>query len=45
MRHLPNMLTEPVMTNMGVIYPDDPFLHDLRSITRKMGTKLIIDQV
>lgn len=38
------VLTEPVMTNCGVIYPDDGFLAELRDLTRRSGTLLIIDE-
>lgn len=38
------VLTEPVMTNCGVICPRDGFLAELRDLTRKMGALLIIDE-
>ena len=38
------ILAEPVMTNMGVIHPDDGFLSNLRALTRRMGALLIIDE-
>jgi glutamate-1-semialdehyde aminotransferase len=38
------VLAEPVMTNIGVIHPDDGFLAGLRALTRRMGTLLIIDE-
>ena len=38
------VLSEPVMTNMGVIMPDDGFLDYLRRLTKATGTLLIIDE-
>jgi glutamate-1-semialdehyde aminotransferase len=38
------ILTEPVMTNIGVIHPDDGFLDGLRALTRQHGALLIIDE-
>lgn len=38
------VLAEPVMTNMGVIMPDDGFLQALRDMTKTTGTLLIIDE-
>lgn len=38
------ILAEPVMTNIGVIHPDDGFLAGLRDLTRRMGALLIIDE-
>lgn len=38
------VMTEPVMTNIGVILPDDGFHDGLRSLTRETGTMLIIDE-
>jgi glutamate-1-semialdehyde aminotransferase len=38
------ILTEPVMTNIGVIHPDDGFLDGLRDLTRRYGALLIIDE-
>lgn len=38
------IVTEPVMTNCGVIYPDDGFLAELRALTRAAGALLIIDE-
>ncbi len=38
------ILTEPVMTNIGVIHPDDGFLDGLRALTRRHGALLIIDE-
>ncbi len=38
------VITEPVMTNLGVIYPADGFLDELRAITRATGTLLVIDE-
>lgn len=38
------VLTEPAMTNMGVIEPDDGFHDGLRTLTAETGTVLIIDE-
>ena len=38
------ILAEPVMTNMGVIMPDDGFLQKLRDLTKETGTLMIIDE-
>ncbi|HEY7765118.1 MAG TPA: aspartate aminotransferase family protein [Aestuariivirgaceae bacterium] len=38
------VLTEPVMTNCGMILPDEGFHEALRRITRQTGTLLIIDE-
>ena len=38
------VLAEPVMTNIGIIYPDPGYHDELRRITRKTGTLLIIDE-
>ena len=38
------VLTEPVMTNIGVILPDDGFLDALRRLTRDEGALLVIDE-
>lgn len=38
------VLAEPVMTNIGIIHPDPGFLDELRRLTRKYGTYLIIDE-
>jgi glutamate-1-semialdehyde aminotransferase len=38
------ILAEPVMTNIGVIHPDDGFLDGLRDLTRRHGALLIIDE-
>jgi glutamate-1-semialdehyde 2,1-aminomutase len=38
------VLTEPVMTNIGIIHPDPGFHSALREITRRTGTLLIIDE-
>ncbi len=38
------VLAEPVMTNIGIIHPDPGFHEALRSITRRTGTYLIIDE-
>jgi len=37
-------LTEPVMTNIGIIHPQPGFHDELRRLTRKFGTLLIIDE-
>ena len=38
------VLTEPVMTNIGIIHPNPGFHEALREITRRFGTLLIIDE-
>lgn len=38
------VLAEPIMTNVGMVLPDDGFLEALRDITRRTGTLLIIDE-
>jgi len=39
------VIVEPVPGNMGVVVPDQSFLHGLREITEKQGTLLIFDEV
>ncbi|NLI69664.1 MAG: aminotransferase class III-fold pyridoxal phosphate-dependent enzyme [Firmicutes bacterium] len=38
------VITEPVMTNVGIIHPEPGFHETLRSLTRKYGTLLLIDE-
>jgi glutamate-1-semialdehyde 2,1-aminomutase len=38
------VIAEPVMTNIGMVLPDEGFLERLRELTRKHGTLLIIDE-
>ncbi len=38
------VLTEPVLTNIGVVLPDEGFHTRLRELTRQYGAKLIIDE-
>lgn len=38
------VLAEPVMTNIGIIHPQPGYHDELRKITRKYGTLLIIDE-
>ncbi len=38
------ILTEPVMTNLGVVYPEEGFHQKLRELTKRYGTLLIIDE-
>lgn len=38
------VITEPVMTNVGIIFPEPGFHEALRSLTRKYGTLLLIDE-
>jgi len=38
------VLTEPALTNVGVVHPDDGFHKDLRTLTRKYGAVLIMDE-
>ncbi len=43
-RDVAAVLAEPVMTNIGIIHPDPGYHEALRSITRRTGTLLIIDE-
>ncbi len=43
-REVACVLTEPVMTNYGMIEPAPGFLDALRAVTKKTGTLLIIDE-
>lgn len=38
------VLTEPVMTNIGVVQPEEGFHKRLRAMTKQYGTLLIIDE-
>jgi glutamate-1-semialdehyde 2,1-aminomutase len=38
------VLAEPVMTNIGMVLPDEGFLEKLRELTKKYGTLLILDE-
>jgi glutamate-1-semialdehyde 2,1-aminomutase len=38
------VLAEPVMTNIGIIHPNPGYHDELRKLTRKYGTYLIIDE-
>ncbi len=38
------VLAEPVMTNVGIVLPDDGYHAALRALTRRYGTLLIIDE-
>ena len=38
------VIAEPVMTNIGMVLPDEGFLQKLRELTRRMGVLLIIDE-
>lgn len=38
------VLAEPVMTNIGIIHPEPGYHDELRRITRKYGTYLILDE-
>ena len=38
------VLTEPALTNIGIVLPDPGFHEGLRALTRKYGTLLIIDE-
>jgi glutamate-1-semialdehyde 2,1-aminomutase len=37
-------IAEPVMTNIGMVLPEPGFLAELRALTRKHGTLLILDE-
>lgn len=43
-RDVAAVLAEPMMTNIGIIHPDDGYHEALRELTRKYGTYLIIDE-
>lgn len=43
-RDVAAVLAEPVMTNIGIIHPNPGFHDALRSMTRKYGTMLIMDE-
>jgi glutamate-1-semialdehyde 2,1-aminomutase len=38
------LIAEPVMTNIGMVLPQPGFLADLRALTRRHGTLLVIDE-
>ncbi len=38
------VLAEPVMTNIGIIFPDPGYHEELRRLTRRYGTLLVIDE-
>ncbi len=38
-------IVEPVMENIGICLPDDGYLQEVREITRRHGTLLILDEV
>jgi len=38
------VLTEPALTNIGIVLPDDGFLEGLRSLCDRTGTMLMIDE-
>ena len=38
------VLAEPVMTNVGMVLPDEGFLETLRALTKATGTLLIFDE-
>jgi glutamate-1-semialdehyde 2,1-aminomutase len=38
------VLAEPVMTNIGIVHPQPGFHEELREMTRKTGTILILDE-
>ncbi len=43
-RDVAAVLAEPVMTNIGIIHPAPGFHEEMRNLTRKYGTLLIIDE-
>jgi len=43
-RDVAAVLTEPVMTNIGIIHPEPGYHDALRELTRKYGTHLVIDE-
>ena len=38
------MLTEPALTNIGIVLPEPGFHDGLRELTRRTGTLLVIDE-
>jgi glutamate-1-semialdehyde 2,1-aminomutase len=38
------LIAEPVMTNIGMVLPEDRFLRKLRELTRKHGVLFIVDE-
>jgi glutamate-1-semialdehyde 2,1-aminomutase len=38
------VIAEPVMTNIGMVLPEEGFLQTLRQLTRRHGTLLVIDE-
>ncbi len=38
------VIAEPVMTNIGMVLPEEGFLRSMRDLTRRHGTLLIIDE-
>jgi glutamate-1-semialdehyde 2,1-aminomutase len=38
------VLCEPAMTNIGIVHPEPSFHRELRTLTKKYGTLLIIDE-
>ncbi len=43
-REIACLITEPVMTNVGIILPEPGYLEAMRELTRKYGTCLLIDE-
>ncbi|MGL4610045.1 MAG: aspartate aminotransferase family protein [Trueperaceae bacterium] len=43
-RDVAAVLAEPVMTNVGIVHPEDGYQDALRKLTQKYGTLLIIDE-
>jgi glutamate-1-semialdehyde 2,1-aminomutase len=44
LRDVACVLTEPALTNIGIVHPEPGFHDALRELTRKTGTLLIIDE-
>ncbi len=38
------VLAEPVMTNVGIVHPEEGFHRAMRALTRQFGTLLIVDE-
>jgi glutamate-1-semialdehyde 2,1-aminomutase len=38
------VLAEPVMTNVGMVLPEEGYHHSLRDLTRRAGTLLVLDE-
>jgi glutamate-1-semialdehyde 2,1-aminomutase len=44
-KDIAGVIVEPILANMGLILPENNFLHDLRKITKENNIPLIFDEV